>query len=165
MRVSACAEHVVLDGLVKAGFLHGDVEEMHRAHMAAVFMPHGLGHLMGLDVHDVGGYPSGTSRIDAPGIRKLRTTRLLEAGMVLTVEPGVYFIDALLEPALKDPVHSRYINAERLAAFRTFGGVRLEDDVIVTPTGIENMTLTPRDPDDVEAVMAGRPWPIPGLPE
>jgi Xaa-Pro dipeptidase len=83
--------------------------------------------------------------------------------MVLTVEPGIYFIDALLEPALQSPAHAPFINAARLAAFRTFGGVRLEDDVVVTATGMENLTCVPRDPDDVEAVMAGRPWPIPGL--
>jgi Xaa-Pro dipeptidase len=71
---------VILEGLVEAGILHGDVAAMQQAHLAAVFMPHGLGHLMGLDVHDVGGYPDGTARIDAPGIRKLRTTRVLEAG-------------------------------------------------------------------------------------
>ena len=83
--------------------------------------------------------------------------------MVLTVEPGIYFIDALLDPALKTPEHAKYINAARLAAFRGFVGVRLEDDVIVTETGMENMTVTPREIADIEAVMAGGAWPIKGL--
>jgi len=85
--------------------------------------------------------------------------------MVLTVEPGIYFIDALLDPALKNPDHAKFINPDRLAQFRRFGGVRLEDDVVVTETGIENLTVTPREVGDIEAVMAGGKWEIPGLAE
>jgi len=71
---------VILRGLKEIGILTGTVEDMQAAHMGALFMPHGLGHLMGLDVHDVGGYPEGTKRIDEPGVSELRTTRTLEAG-------------------------------------------------------------------------------------
>jgi Xaa-Pro dipeptidase len=114
-----------------------------------------MGHLMGLDVHDVGGYPEGVSRIDEPGIRGLRCGRDLEASMVITMEPGIYFIDALLEPALLDPEVARFLDADVLARFRGFGGVRIEDDVLVTEDGAENLTQVPRDVFEIEAVMAG----------
>jgi Xaa-Pro dipeptidase len=121
-------------------------------------MPLGLGHLMGLDVHDVGGYPEGTARIDEPGIRSLRCGRKLEVGMVITVEPGVYFIDAVLEPALADSIKSRFLVADVVKKFRAFGGVRIEDDVLVTEGGALNLTCVPREPGEIEAVMAGAGW-------
>ena len=96
-----------------------------KAHLGAVFMPHGLGHLMGCDVHDVGGFPQGTDRIDEPGIRSLRTTRPLVAGMVITVEPGCYFIEHLLQAALANPNQAQFLNREVLQRFRGFGGVRV----------------------------------------
>ena len=76
--------------------------------------------------------------------------------MVITVEPGIYFIDLLLDQALADPCLAGFIDAEVLARFRGFGGVRLEDDVVITETGVHNMTNCPRTVEDVEAVMAGR---------
>ncbi|CAI7830368.1 unnamed protein product [Closterium sp. NIES-54] len=84
---------------------------------------------------------------------------LLHPHQVITVEPGCYFIDSLLDPALADPAVARFLVPERLAQFRGFGGVRLEDDVVVTTEGIENLTKCPRDVAEVEAVMAGKPWP------
>jgi len=124
------AEHVILEGLLKLGLIRGSIEDLKKNHIAALFFPHGLGHLMGLDTHDVGGYPKGLERIDEPGIRNLRTRRVLQKGMVITVEPGLYFIDANIDPALKDPITSQFLNAEILERFRDFGGVRIEDDVI-----------------------------------
>ncbi len=152
------AERTIAERLEEAGLLRGSVDELMANHVPALFMPHGLGHFMGLDVHDVGGYPEGVSRIDEPGIRSLRTGRKLEAGMVITVEPGVYFIDALLEPALADPRTSRFLVPDVVARFRRFGGVRIEDDVVVTPRGSENLTHVPRDVSEIEAVMAGAAW-------
>jgi Xaa-Pro dipeptidase len=148
------AERTILEKLKEYGFLQGDVAEMIQHHVAALFFPHGLGHFMGLDTHDVGGYPPGVERIPEPGIRYLRARRTLEKGMVITVEPGVYFIDALLEPALRDPILSKFLNDSKISRFRTFGGVRIEDDVIVTANGIENMTQLPRTVEEIEAVMA-----------
>jgi len=158
------AEGVICDHLIKHGFLiPGDKTRdqlIRELHLVALFFPHGLGHLMGLDVHDVGGYPSGEAgRIQEPGIRKLRTNRILKPGMVLTVEPGVYFIEALLKPALDDPKLRPYLNVKKINEFMGVGGVRLEDDVVVTDTGCENLTKCPREVADVEAVMAGAPWP------
>ena len=153
LSVRVIAEHLRDMGLVK-----GSVDELLAAHIPALFMPHGLGHLLGLDVHDVGGYPAGTARIDEPGIRSLRCGRKLEAGMFITVEPGIYFIDALLDPALADPKLSKVLVPSVLARFRKLGGVRIEDDVVVTATGSENLTHVPRDVKDIESVMAGGAW-------
>jgi hypothetical protein len=93
------------------------------------------------------------------GIKKLRTARTLEAGMVLTVEPGCYFMEPLLQPALADPKTKDFFDVSVLQRFRGFGGVRLEDVVAVTDAGVVNFTLCPRTVAEVEAVMAGGPWP------
>lgn len=148
------AERVQLECLRDMGLLQGDVDEMMKLRLGAVFMPHGLGHFMGLDVHDVGGYPEGTERINEPGLRSLRTTRVLEESMVLTIEPGLYFIDATLNPALENPETARFFNQEMLQRFRNFGGVRIEDDIVVTSDGMELMTCVPRTVHEIEALMA-----------
>jgi Xaa-Pro dipeptidase len=83
----------------------------------------------------------------------------LEEGFVLTNEPGCYFIDTLLDKALQDPVQSYYIDNNILSRFRGFGGVRLEDDIIITSLGVDNMTLCPRTVKEIEDVLAGGVWP------
>ncbi|XP_030060295.1 xaa-Pro dipeptidase [Microcaecilia unicolor] len=120
------ADRVHLEELTKIGILKGNVEDMVKVHLGARFMPHGLGHLLGIDVHDVGGYPEGVDRIDLPGLKSLRTARILQEGMVLTIEPGIYFIDHLLDQALADPMQACFINNDVLQSFRSFGGVRIE---------------------------------------
>jgi Xaa-Pro dipeptidase len=150
----ALALRVISEGLLAAGFLQGPIDEIIEHCVGGYFMPHGLGHMMGLDVHDVGGYPEGVDRIDKPSFRSLRTRRILREGMVLTVEPGVYFIKPLLEQAKKDEVISKYINFEKVAEFEDFGGVRIEDDVIILKDGIEDMTTVPKEVEDVEKFLA-----------
>uniref|UniRef100_A0A4W2CWY5 Xaa-Pro dipeptidase n=1 Tax=Bos indicus x Bos taurus TaxID=30522 RepID=A0A4W2CWY5_BOBOX len=150
------ADRIHLEELTRIGLLTGSVDAMVQVHLGAVFMPHGLGHLLGLDVHDVGGYPEGVDRIDEPGLQRLRTARHLEPRMVLTVEPGIYFIDHLLDEALADPPRSCFFNREVLQRFRAFGGVRIEEDVVVTDTGMELLTCVPRTVEEVEACMAGQ---------
>lgn len=150
------AERTLLQHLKEIGILSADasVDDLMHHRIGAVFMPHGLGHLMGLDVHDIGGYARGApERLKEPGLRSLRTARSLRAGMVLTVEPGCYFIDHLLDEALADPKKAHFFQLEVLARFRGTGGVRLEDDVVVTADGIENLTMCPRTVADVEAIM------------
>ncbi|GFH14848.1 AMP_N domain-containing protein, partial [Haematococcus lacustris] len=83
----------------------------------------------------------------------------LVAGMVITVEPGCYFGSALLLPALKDPSKSQFLEEAALLPFMSFGGVRIEDNVLVTATGAESLTHVPRTVGEIEAVMAGGPWP------
>uniref|UniRef100_H2ZPY0 Xaa-Pro dipeptidase n=1 Tax=Ciona savignyi TaxID=51511 RepID=H2ZPY0_CIOSA len=148
------ADRVQLEELVKIGILHGDVDEMMAVRLGAVFMPHGLGHFMGHDVHDVGGYPDGPERRTEPGLRSLRTARTMEEGMVLTIEPGIYFNWPMIEQALNNPEMSRFINADVIQRFRNFGGVRIEDDVAVTSDGMEMLTCVPRDVDEIERLMA-----------
>ncbi|XP_067349072.1 xaa-Pro dipeptidase-like [Channa argus] len=112
------ADRVHLEELVKIGILRGSVEDMMKVHLGSVFMPHGLGHLLGIDVHDVGGYPEGVERIDEPGLRSLRMGRLVQERMFLTVEPGIYFINHLLDQALansdNDTKQTTKISKERL---------------------------------------------------
>lgn len=140
-----------------AGVLQGSVDDMLAANVGAVFMPHGLGHLIGIDTHDVGGYPEGgRARDPRPGHSGLRCGRDLAAGMAITVEPGIYFIDHLLDQALADPKVSPFFVPEELVRFRGFGGVRLEDDVVVTEDGVRNLTNCARTVEDVEGVMDGR---------
>lgn len=165
------AERQILKGLIKCGVLTvGDgcgeddadklIEEMLDVDLGAIFMPHGMGHLIGIDTHDVGGYAMGTpERSDRPGLRKLRTARDVEEGMMLTVEPGCYFIDPLLDMALSNDKQKKFIDTERLKDFRGFGGVRLEDDLRITADGCENLTLCPRAAEEVLDVMKGGAWP------
>eukprot|EP00112_Aurelia_sp_Birch-Aquarium-sp1_P008875 Seg199.10 transcript_id=Seg199.10/GoldUCD/mRNA.D3Y31 product="Xaa-Pro dipeptidase" protein_id=Seg199.10/GoldUCD/D3Y31 len=147
------ADRVQLEELKRHGILQGDIEKMMEARLGAIFMPHGLGHFMGLDVHDVGGYPEGIERSDKPGLKSLRTARTLQSGMVLTIEPGLYFIDAVIEKAMNDPAHSSFIVREKIEQFRGFGGVRIEDDIIVTDDGMELMTDVPRTVEEIETLM------------
>lgn len=148
------SNRVLLEELKEGGLLRGDVDEMMKVHLGAIFMPHGLGHLMGLDVHDVGGYPEGVERIDEPGIKNLRTTRKLEKGMVLTIEPGCYFIEPLLNAAMKNDEQKKFLVPEVIGRFRGHGGVRIEDDVAVTANGIEVLTVVPRTVEEIENFMA-----------
>ncbi|XP_014238633.1 xaa-Pro dipeptidase isoform X4 [Trichogramma pretiosum] len=149
------ANRVMLEALKKADLLQGDVEDMIRSGVHAVFQPHGLGHFLGLDVHDVGGYlPGHPERSAEPGLSKLRTARPLKAGMVLTVEPGCYFIDWLLQKAKADPAQAKFINWANIERFRGFGGVRIEDDVLITETGMENLTDVPRTVEEIEEWMS-----------
>jgi Xaa-Pro dipeptidase len=136
-----------------------DVDDMMVQRLGAVFMPHGLGHFMGIDTHDTGGYPKGVERPKKPGLKSLRTARDLLEGMVITVEPGCYFIKALLFPAMANATTSKFFNRETIERFRNFGGVRIESDLVVTANGCKNMTNVPRETWEIEAVMAGGPWP------
>ncbi|KAL7054102.1 hypothetical protein AAHC03_026563 [Spirometra sp. Aus1] len=149
------AERKILESLVAGGLLQGDVSAMLEAHLGAVFMPHGLGHLMGCDVHDVAGYTKNTpARSTHPGLRNLRTARELQANMVLTVEPGCYFISRLLDEAAASPVQSQFLVTEKLQQFRKFGGVRIEEDVLITETGCEVLSDVPRTVAEIESWMA-----------
>lgn len=113
--------------------------------LGAIFQPHGLGHLIGLDVHDVGGYLKGQpERPKEAGLNKLRFARILKAGMYVTIEPGCYFIEHLREKVLNDPNLNKFINMDIFDRFRNFGGVRIEDDVLITDNGCEIFSIVPR---------------------
>jgi len=149
------AQRTLLERMSAAGLFVGQVEEMMAEGLLFHFMPHGLGHQLGLDVHDVGGYPPGVVRKDDPSIKEnLRLGRELKENMVITVEPGFYFIDYLIEEALADPKKGCFINQEKLQQFwAEVGGVRIEDNVVITSNGCRVLTCVPRTVEEIEAVM------------
>ncbi|DAZ98684.1 TPA: hypothetical protein N0F65_008810 [Lagenidium giganteum] len=147
-------QHLLEHGL----FQNGTVDELMDHEISAYFYPHGLGHLMGLDVHDVGGIPLGTKRPEKKILKKLRCLLTLQKNYVLTIEPGCYFIEAQINELLDNPVTAKFVNQEMLARFRNTGGVRIESDVIVTATGCENMTKVPRTVEEIETLMHTKQW-------
>src|SRR5581483_1067372 len=117
-------------------------EEAVATKVTSVFLPPGIGHLLGLEVHDAGGFMAAPEAGDIPrpdGHPFLRLTRVLQEGFVVTVEPGIYFIDQLLDGARADTRGSK-INWSRVASLRRFGGIRIEDNVAITDSGAENLT-------------------------
>ena len=136
------ASKIILQGLSNLGLLHGDIEEMCAAGVQGLFMPHGLGHNMGLDVHDMEnlgenyvGYDEGQVRAKQLGLGSLRMARKLVPGQVITDEPGIYFIPALIEKWKKEGTNAQYIDFNALESYYNFGGIRLEDDLLITPAG------------------------------
>ena len=128
--------------LKAAGLMKGDVDEAVAAGAHALFFPHGLGHMLGMDVHDMEnleerlvGYRKGLERSTQFGLGYLRLARELEPGFVLTVEPGLYFIPALIDQWQADGTHAAFINFPEVDKFRDARGYRIEDDVLVTDTG------------------------------
>ncbi len=152
--VHLAAARAIITGLRDTGLVKGNPDELMEKNVFALFFPHGLGHFLGLDTHDVGGYPKGTEKIDRPGLRFLRARRIFEPGMVLTIEPGLYFIPALLEPALSEKEVSGHLNAKRLRDLFDFGGIRIEDNVVVREDGHENLTTVPKIRQEIEMVMS-----------
>lgn len=128
--------------LVDAGIVRGSAAAAVAAGVTQVFLPHGIGHLLGLEVHDVGGFLRGPEggQIEKPeGHPFLRLTRVLEDGFVVTMEPGIYFIPQLLDAARQD-ARGKLIDWQRIAALSPYGGIRIEDDLAVRPGGSENLT-------------------------
>lgn len=116
------AHKIAIAGLLALGILRGDASEILAARTSAAFFPHGLGHYLGLDTHDVGGNPN---RGDKDALfRYLRLRGVIPAGSVVTVEPGVYFCEFIIRPYLDDPVHSKFIDAAVLDRYWDVGGVR-----------------------------------------
>ncbi|MDR2690803.1 MAG: aminopeptidase P N-terminal domain-containing protein [Dysgonamonadaceae bacterium] len=136
------AYRIIFEGLRDLGLVKGDTEAALEAGVPALFMPHGLGHAMGLDVHDMEnlgetlvGYDEETKRDTLFGYRSLRFGKRLEPGHVLTVEPGIYFIPQLIEKWKAEKINADFIRFEKLKDFYDFGGIRLEDDIVITSQG------------------------------
>ena len=136
------AGRILAAGLKDLGLMKGDVDEAVAAGAHALFMPHGLGHQIGLDVHDMEdlgedlvGYDAETQRSPQFGTRSLRLGKRLKAGFALTVEPGIYFIPALIDRWRADGTCAAFIDFGVLEGYRDFGGIRLEDNVVVTEGG------------------------------
>jgi Xaa-Pro aminopeptidase len=134
------------EALVELKILRASPESLIAAGVTAIFYPHGVGHLLGLDVHDMedlgdrAGYAPGRQRSTEPGLRYLRLDRDLVPGMVVTIEPGFYQIPGLLAALDTDAKVAKLVDRERLAQFADVRGIRIEDDVLVTETGCEILT-------------------------
>jgi Xaa-Pro aminopeptidase len=133
---------VITDGLKALGIMKGNTKNAVEAGAHALFFPHGLGHLMGLDVHDMEnygennfGYDENTKRSTQFGLKSLRYARPLVPGIVLTVEPGIYFIPQLIDKWEAENKFKEFINYDKVNQYRKFSGVRIEDDVVVTNNG------------------------------
>ncbi|KOS21780.1 putative Xaa-Pro aminopeptidase [Escovopsis weberi] len=146
------AHKIAIDGLLSLGILKGDKEEIFKARISQAFFPHGLGHYLGMDTHDTGGNQNHHDE-DAM-FRNLRIRGNVPAGGVVTVEPGVYFCRFIIEPYLSNPEQSKYIDAGVLDRYWDVGGVRIEDNVLVTETGYENLTTAIKEPAELEALVA-----------
>lgn len=133
---------VIADGLEGLGLMKGDMAEAVRQGAHALFYPHGLGHHIGLDVHDMEGYGEDyvgydqtVKRSDQFGLAYLRMAKALNPGYVITVEPGIYFIPALIDKWHSENKFPEFIDYDKVNGYRDFGGIRIEDDVLVTPNG------------------------------
>ena len=152
--------HIFTEGLKSLGLMKGDTESAVAEGAHALFFPHGLGHMIGLDVHDMEGlgedyvgYDEHVSRSAQFGLAYLRMAKSLRPGHVVTVEPGLYFIPALIDQWRTEQKHTAYINYDIVDAYLGFGGVRIEDNVLVTDRG--HRVLGPRIPKtarDIEAL-------------
>lgn len=154
---------LMAQGLVNLGILKGDVDEIVVAGAHSLFMPHGLGHNMGMDVHDMEdlgenyvGYDEKTKRATQFGLGSLRMGKRLEVGHVITDEPGIYFIPALIEKWKEEKINTQYINFPLLETYYDFGGIRLEDDILITEKGCRLLgsKRLPISTEEVEREMA-----------
>jgi Xaa-Pro aminopeptidase len=154
------ASHAMAQGLVGLGIVSGDPAELVADGVVALFFPHGVGHLIGLDVHDLDDlgdratYAPGRTRSTLPGLRALRLDRDLVAGMAVTIEPGFYQVPAILEDAERTKCAGDRLRRDRLAAFRDVRGIRIEDTILVTADGHENLTAAlPKEAAAIERAM------------
>ncbi|MBD2295718.1 aminopeptidase P family protein [Anabaena sphaerica FACHB-251] len=150
------AAMIIAEGLVDLGILQGKPEDLVKMDLHALFFPHGIGHLLGLDVHDMedlgdlAGYDEGRKRSSRFGLSYLRLNRPLRPGMLVTIEPGFYQVPGILnDPKIRDQ-YQYLVNWERLEKFADVRGIRIEDDVLVTESGRE--VLTAALPNQAEAI-------------
>jgi len=141
--VHLLAHRKIAELLVRFGFVRDlDADGVVERRISSTFLPHGVGHYLGLQVHDVAGFMADRTGKTIPkpeGHPWLRLTRVVEPGMCFTIEPGLYFIDSLLGE-LRQSENARYVDWTKVDAFRKYGGIRIEDNVVVTETGNDNLT-------------------------
>ncbi len=159
MQVYELSARVMVEGMKNLGLMKGDAGDAVREGAHALFYPHGLGHMMGLDVHDMEnlgerwvGY-NGQPKSTQFGRKSLRLAIPLEPGFVHTVEPGIYFIPELIDRWRAEKKFTDFINYERVEAYRDFGGIRNEEDYLITETGARRLgKKIPLTPEEVEAL-------------
>ena len=156
---------LMTERLKELGLMKGDTEEAVRNGAHAMFFPHGLGHMMGMDVHDMEGLGQRYVGFDEEvqpstqfGTNCLRCGRRLQEGWVMTDEPGIYFIPALIDEWKSKGIHKDFINFDLLETYKDFGGIRIEDDILITASGCRMLghERIPYHMDDVEEFMAQR---------
>ena len=155
---------LMTDRLKELGLMKGDTDEAVNAGAHAMFLPHGLGHMMGMDVHDMEGlgqvnvgFDEETRPSEQFGTNALRMGRRLQEGFVVTDEPGIYFIPALIDDWKAQGLHKDFINYDKLETYKDFGGIRIEDDILITSDGCRFLgkERIPYHPKDIETFMAG----------
>jgi Xaa-Pro aminopeptidase len=155
------------EGLVDLGLMQGDPQSAVEAGAHALFFPHGLGHMLGQDVHDMEdlgdlvGYDEGESRSEQFGLAFLRLAKKLQPGFVITIEPGIYFVPALIDQWRSAGRHSEFIRFDRLEDYEGFGGIRIEDDVLITDDGARVLGPgIPKSVVDLELVIGNSAIPV-----
>lgn len=162
MQVHYEACRVLFDGLKALGLTKGDTDEALKAGAHALFFPCGLGHNMGMDVHDMEnlnqinvGYDEEVRPIAQFGVKSLRMGRRLKPGYVVTDEPGIYFIPGLIDAWRADGTNKEFLNFDAIDAYRDFGGIRIEDDILITETGSRILGgHLANSADEIEQIMA-----------
>jgi Xaa-Pro aminopeptidase len=154
---------VIATGLKSLGLMKGDVDEAVKNGAHTMFFPHGLGHMMGLDVHDMEdlgqiyvGFDEEIQPVKQFGTGYLRLGRRLQPGFVITNEPGIYFIPALIDKWKAEKINADFINFDKVNEYREFGGIRIEDDILVTETGARILgERVPVTAEEIEKLVIG----------
>ena len=147
------ASATIAQGLVDAGVLRGSVDDLVAADAHALFFSHGLGHMLGLSTHDCGGYLEGRVPEDRFGLAYLRADLPLAPGYVVTIEPGVYFVPALLNDPARRERYAEFVDWGIVDGMLDFGGIRIEDDVLITADGCDVMSeALPSAASEIEAI-------------
>jgi len=163
MHTLACK--TIAQGLVDLGLMKGNIDDIVENGAHALFLPHGLGHAMGMDVHDMEGlgenlvgYGDELERSKQFGTAYLRFARTLKPGHVITNEPGIYFIPALIDKWKAEKINNDFINFDEVEKYRDFGGIRLEDDMLVTENGCRNLgkNRIPIYVDEIEKIVGSK---------
>jgi Xaa-Pro aminopeptidase len=145
----------IAEGLASLRILRGDPATLVERDAHALFFPHGLGHMLGLATHDVGGCLAGREKSDRFGLKWLRTDLPLQPGYVVTIEPGIYFIPAILNDPARRKRYADAVDWARVDSLLSFGGIRIEDDVLVTETGSDVLSgAIPKSIAAIEAIRA-----------
>jgi len=155
----------IVSGLQEIGLMHGNPQDAVNYGAHSLFFPHGLGHMLGLDVHDMEGlgedyvgYDESVQRSDEFGLKYLRLAKTLQSGYVFTIEPGIYFIPELIDMWKEENKFSEFINYDMVLDYKDFGGIRIEDDILVTEDGyrILGSNPIPKSIEEVEALASSK---------
>jgi Xaa-Pro aminopeptidase len=161
-QVHLAAARVITEGLKGLGIMKGNTDDALANGAHAMFFPSGLGHNMGMDVHDMEdlgenfvGYDDTVTRSTQFGLKSLRMAKALSVGNVMTVEPGIYFIPALMDKWRAEKINTDFLCFDEMDKFRTFGGIRIEEDILITPDGYRMLgsKRLPVTVEEIEEVM------------